>query len=205
MNSRTHELSAACIARRDLDLSCFNAVWHGKALKAFSEGDAVGLLCLASNAHSVDIVAANVWPLIARGIYEETLLHALTNPRTNNAKHSMLSLRRLLSYADRARLRAAGDPIPGHGPFTLYRGVAGVGSYRRERGLSWTSDREIARWFAVRYSEYLANPAIVTATFREDQILAFVNDRKESEFAVWPGTGSRMTAQPVLGGQADHP
>jgi len=39
--------------------------------------------------------------------------------------------------ADRARLRALGDALPGPGPFTLFRGVAGRGAKRRVRGLSW--------------------------------------------------------------------
>jgi hypothetical protein len=91
----------------------------------------------------------------------------------------------MFRVADRARLRAAGDPLP-EPPFTLYRGVAGRGPARRVRGFSWTASRERGPWFADRFTSLLHDPAVYTITVGEESILAYVNERQEEEFIVDP-------------------
>jgi len=132
------------------------------------------------------------------GLYERALLTAFVDTRTNNSHWPLDRLRLFFACCDRERLRAAGDPLPGPGPFVLYRGVAGQGARRRLRGLSWSGDLERARWFANRLS--LPRPAVLEVTAEESAILAYVKDRKEQEFVVdlpptvrpvrvWPGKG----------------
>ncbi len=85
-------------------------------------------------------------------------------------------LRYLFEMCDRNNLRAAGDPLPGFGPFVMYRGIAGIGRQRRPRGLSWTSSLECARWFAERSGlQGLANTAVVTITVPDEDVLAYTN------------------------------
>ena len=91
----------------------------------------------------------------------------------------------LFAIADRAKLRAAGDALPSTGPFTLYRGVAGIGRARRIRGWSWTASLPIAQWFATRSFHLGApKPAVYTITIEEPNILVYSNERTENEFIV---------------------
>jgi hypothetical protein len=85
--------------------------------------------------------------------------------------------------ADRAKLLAAGEPLPGAAPFTLYRGVAGNTSARRVRGIgiSWTGNLETAVWFANRFK--LAKPAVHKAEVEAAQVLAYLGgDGSEDEY-----------------------
>src|SRR5712691_9966584 len=104
---------------------------HHLAVEALRDKDALGFPCRASNDYGLDLVYHNQGILLGLGIYEDALLHAFTDVRTNTAHFPVWRLRFLFWRADRHRLRKAGDPFPGPGPYTLYRGVAGVGAARR--------------------------------------------------------------------------
>ena len=149
-------------------------------------GDVVSFLVSAGSSYSLELVANNILALKERGLYEPALHEAVTATSTNNATWPMTSLRELFEWADRSRLRAAGDPLPGMGPFTMYRGVAGRGPARRVRGLSWTASAQQAWWFADRYAQVcdLADPAVFCMTVPEDAVLTYSNARQEEEFLV---------------------
>lgn len=152
--------------------------------EAFVDGNAVGFLCCAPNTYSMQMVANNVLALAQRGIYENALVQAITATRTNNRHWPLSVFRDLFRWADRARLLAAGDPLPGTGPFTLYRGVAGkTERERRVRGISWTGTLAKAAWFADR-GWGLPNPAVYKCVLDSKHVLAYVNDRKEDEYIV---------------------
>jgi hypothetical protein len=143
------------------------------------------------NCHALDVVADNVDVLRNAGLYERALLDAFVGTRTNHSHWPFDVLMSLFACCDRERLRAAGGPLPGTGPFVLYRGVAGHGARRRLRGLSWTTDPERARWFALRV--FLPHPAVIRVTVDASAVLAYVNDREEREFVV----ALPPTVQPV--------
>ncbi len=63
---------------------------------------------------------------------------------------------------------------------TVYRGV---GSKSREDGISWTIDKKTAIWFANRFS---SKGYVLQGVVEKDDILAFFNDRNESEIIVSP-------------------
>jgi hypothetical protein len=126
--------------------------------------------------------------------YEVALLEAYIGRRTNYAKWSLADLQSCFTIADRGRLRDAGDPLPGSGPFTLYRGVAGHGRMRRLRGLSWTSSLERAAWFATRFP-HLPDPAVVTVTVNAVKVAAYLDKpvgRGEQEFLVLLSSDDRL-------------
>jgi hypothetical protein len=153
------------------------------AQEALKDKDAVRFCSLVDNLYAVAHVLLNVGALKRAEIYEAALLDALVASRINNLRYSLPELKKLLSIADRGKLRAAGDPLPGPGPFTLYRGVAGVGAARRVRGLHWTSDENQASWFAT-WIKGLAAPTVYTITVNADDVLAYTNGREEREFIV---------------------
>lgn len=130
---------------------------------------------------SLDEISTNQSLLQARGVYERALLVAFV--RTNHADWPLERLRVLLKSANRTRLRGAGDPLPGPGPFTVYRGVSGADpEARRVRGLSWTASLERAREFAERFQ--LQDPGVYEAIVQEQHVLAYLNWREEEEFIV---------------------
>ena len=100
----------------------------------------------------------------------------------------------LFEIADRKRPRAAGDQLPGCGPFRVFRGVAGRGRARRVRGISWTGSLVRAAWFACRFAQQanrssLVDPTVYTTTVNESDVLTYCNDpegagRGEEEFLV---------------------
>lgn len=158
------------------------------AAQAVEAGDVDHLLSSVAggNTNWLAFVAHNVRALKPRGLYEAALLDAMIMTRTNN-HHLFHAVPWLLAMADSDRLRAAGDALPGPGPFTVYRGVAGRTSARRVRGASWTGSLEVARWFAQRGSAWgLHDPAVYRATVDAADVLAYVHDRgrKEAEFLV---------------------
>jgi hypothetical protein len=62
--------------------------------------------------------------------------------------YSQSMIRDLFETADRDRLLAAGDLLPGDEPFTIYRGTPSASCTKSVRGLSWSGERAIAENFA---------------------------------------------------------
>jgi hypothetical protein len=158
------------------------------AQERFAHDDIEGVLCLISSGARLDFICDNAQLLKERGLFERGLLDAWTGANTN-IRYWSLSFTEYIfgSFSDRGRLLAAGQPLPGEGPFTLYRGVAGHGAARRIRGISWTASVERAGWFAtVFYAErfHLPNPCIYRTTVEKEHVLAYSNDRQEEEFLV---------------------
>jgi len=174
----------------DLDLSGFEADFHDHARKAFADGDGEAFVQLAFRG-LLKAVVDNLGPLKKRGIYEQSLLTAFTDCKVNHHLSPEDLLDSLFRFADPTRLREAGEPLPGTGPFILYRGVAGTGESRRLRGYSWTSSLDVACWYAVRFP-WLASPAVLTATVPAEDILAYVDCRSEQEFFCKPRKWSRL-------------
>jgi hypothetical protein len=159
------------------------------ALDCLAARDAGGFLFKAEygNQYHVSIVGHNVQLLKALGIFEKALLDAFGASRTNN-HHSLSMLSWLLRMADPKRLRAAGDPLPGRGPYTIYRGVAGRGRARHVRGFSWSLGLGVAGSFARRFESIHADPAVFRAVVPSRCVLAYLNSdekgRGEQEFLV---------------------
>ena len=160
-----------------------------QARQAFEEGDSRGFVGCAPSQARLLFVADNVIPLQAKGIYEPCLLTAFVATRVSNWEWPETALDFLFRSADRAKLRAAGEPLPGEGPFLISRGVAGTGPARRPRGYSWTDSPDGACWFATRWD--LPDPEVLTAEVQKDEIFAYVDDRVEREFVTKPARFTR--------------
>jgi hypothetical protein len=64
---------------------------------------------------------------------------------------------------------------------TLYRGVNGA---TVTRGMAWTSDLHMAKWFATRFPERV--PHVYQSTPPVSSLLAFIDLRGESEYVIDP-------------------
>lgn len=157
------------------------------------DGDPGGWLGCEDSTKSLRLVWEHSRPLKLLGLYERALLTAFEATRTNNHGWPAQNLRRLFEDADRRRLRKEGDPLPGPGPFQLYRGVGGRGPARRiSTGISWTGTRELAEWFAQRAGWFgLHDPGVYSVTVNADDVFAYWNQRSEDEFLVLLPRGSR--------------
>jgi hypothetical protein len=166
-------------------------------MAALDAGSVIGFLCSADNLAGLTLVFRNAHELMRRGLYETALLSAFTATRTNHHQFPLWLLKWLFNVADKERLRAAGECLPGPGPLRLYRGVAGSGRARMLRGLSWTASRERAEMFARRYP-HLPNSAVYRITVSADDVLAYYNGRDEDEFIVLlsPSSRPRRVAPP---------
>jgi hypothetical protein len=91
----------------------------------------------------LDLVVKNAGALHAGGEYERALAAAYRLAHARDRWPSQ-TLRWLFSLADRASLRACGDPLSAAGPFEVFRG-GGAGA-----ALSWTRDPLVAAWFALQ-------------------------------------------------------
>jgi hypothetical protein len=113
----------------------------------------------------------------------KAVLAAINMRKGNNCRTPEAEIHSWLRRVGRDQMLAAGDPLPGPGPFVLCRGVAGVGRQRRPRGVSWTDSIDTARWFANRFPR-LEDPAILTMTIDAEHIYAYDSGRNEREFIV---------------------
>lgn len=78
----------------------------------------------------------------------------------------------LMSKSDYARFQSLPDEI------IVFRGVNKKGSYK---GLSWTTDKERAEWFASRWEW---NSAVYKATIAKSDVLAYFGERSEEEIVL---------------------
>ena len=54
--------------------------------------------------------------------------------------------------------------------------------------MAWTTDRQRAEWFADRWTLWATGTGmVVTATIHPGAVLAFIDDRRESEVVLDPG------------------
>jgi hypothetical protein len=166
-----------------LDLSAVELHLHGQARQAFLGGDVKRFVSTASNTRAWDLVRANRGALWVRGLYERAIIEALVIGRANNApdfeREIGAVLRRMLRGESSKRLRAA-YPLPGTGPWELYRGVSGRAGGRWARGVLWMRDRERARGFAEHSG--LEEPAVFRAVVPDRYVLAYVKGGEEELF-----------------------
>jgi len=149
---------------------------------ALKEKDPGIVFVTMGNHECLSFLLMHWWKFKEAGIYEEALLYAYTGCSCNWKSIPIGIIEYMFENADRDKLLSAGDPLPGDGPFKVYRGVAGTGAARRVRGFSWTGDFETAKWFADRFKNILDKPMVYEATVEKDMVLAYSNDRDEQEF-----------------------
>jgi hypothetical protein len=178
-----------------LNLREAESMWHDQLLDYFAKGDAAGVMfSVGGNTRLLPFVFDNVLALRARGILEPCIVDAYTATRTNFAGWSLSAMQSVFDMADKAKLRAAGNPLPLGEQFTVYRGISGEGKFRKPSGYSWTDDLDRAVWFAKRYG--LEDPAVYQATVAAADVLFFSNDRNERDFVFRTRRFKRLPIDP---------
>ncbi len=168
------------MAELNLNLSCVEPELIDLAKKAWAENDIMKVTGYMPNTRRLSFLIDNYWAFKQHDLYEEALLDAYIGTRTNFSRWSVYLINYLFEKADRQKLLECGDPLPGDGPYIIYRGVSGRGAARRIRGISWTGSLERAIWFAKRF--YFEKPAVFEATVEKVLVYAYSNERNEAEF-----------------------
>lgn len=161
-----------------LNLSAVHEQWHHEIQDHFDRGDPGLLWCLDSHRY-LQFFLDNLDSLRSAGMFESVFLGVFTGCKINNHYLSEGQLTWLFFSADREKFIQAGDALPDGERFEVYRGVAGTGNARHIHGFSWTTDFDIACWFALRYSDILPNPTVYRATVPRHGVYAYVDHEKE--------------------------
>ena len=79
--------------------------------------------------------------------------------------------------------RYAAFPLPAELPdvVTLWRGASKLTIAEVREGHSWTSDRDTACWFAMRFADINGSPLVLSADVGKSDIALFHNERNENE------------------------
>lgn len=87
--------------------------------------------------------------------------------------------RRRLAYM----LRYAAFPRPAELPnvMRMWRGTSKLSIEEASQGYSWTTDRDVACWFAMRFAERNGSPLVLAADVAKTDIALFTDQRGERE------------------------
>lgn len=98
--------------------------------------------------------------------------------------------RRTLSYM----FRYASFPLPAELPdvVTVWRGSSFLSFDKAKTGYSWSTDRETACWFAMRFADRNGSPLVLTADVAKRDIALFTDDRSESEVVLMRPPSARI-------------
>jgi hypothetical protein len=122
---------------------------------------------------------------VKHGLAEKALLAAWQRQQDTYMWTPFVGM--FLKTLDREKLRRCGDPLPEGDTYTLYRGVQGLAGGVKgtnPRGISWTTDRDVAERFAHR-CPMLPRGAVYTVTVPREAVLAYLHlHRPEHEMLV---------------------
>ena len=164
--------------RWDYIVSTIREKWHcEELLKSLFE------LYIENGEHLLFLALDNVSLFKKRGIFEKAIVRAHTTAAYGAIPY--WEYRVALDFADKDKLRLAGDPVPDRPMFSLYRGVCEPHD-AAARGVCWTLNSGIASWFAHMHATYRngTNPAVFEVSVPKDRIMFCTNDRQEEEFVI---------------------
>lgn len=86
-----------------------------------------------------------------------------------------------------AMFRYAAFPLPEDMPetVTVWRGTSALTRAQAVRGLSWTLDRGLACWFAMRFADRNGSPLLLTARVPRSEIMLDTDERNEREAVIF--------------------
>ena len=129
---------------------------------------------------------------IQRDIYEFGLYMSMITMNMDMISHnySAKDLFDLLKDADQKKLQDCGDKLPIKGSIEVFRGVVNDKDESSIHRCSWTLDKNIAAWFAVKCSRNDRSendrPAVYKRIAPPEAIFYYTNERKEEEVVLDP-------------------
>lgn len=97
----------------------------------------------------------------------------------------------------RRMFRAGKSHVPFSGRLRIYRGAAGVDLRTASQGISWTTSRDVACWFAMRNAFGDRPPIVVTASVDASWISYYSDERSEAEVVLRRRIRAEVDADPA--------
>ena len=143
-----------------IEVSALPSFMRMNVENAIHEGDIFDLF-LALGPKRLSWIAKLRNVLQQYGLYGRILVKGYRAPGKDHTTLTTQQTLSLFESGDRQKLRSCGQPLPPGETFELFRGVSGDEERRKTAGLSWTSSRQRACWFAWQLEEYRGlDPAV---------------------------------------------
>lgn len=178
------------------------------AIKALKDRDETYLLLQVYTNAEIQFVADNIDSLLNLGLYEKVLVMSYKTYQPNrspytsneglkdllksdpkiyyslyyaNMQYSQKFISELLEKGDKEKLLKSGDPLPVKDEYILYRGTPNVKESKNIKGISWTSDLNIAKNFAyhIYKPEDSIAPGVFQTTVNKESIYFYFNYEEE--------------------------
>jgi hypothetical protein len=130
---------------------------------------------------------------VAQSIYREAL-----NAAWNHDHHQVKQFVRNNRLQLRSMFQRAGFPVPKEMPdqVNIWRGCAGLSASATRSGISWTTDRDVACWFATHWGpnrfSLRAEALVIKATVPKSLLAIPWNERRESEAIFFDGQKAQI-------------
>ena len=151
--------------------------------------DAASMLSVALENHKRGVVAVAMWrckvPREAfRKYFSSVWMH------DHREVEAAAQTRRTLAYM----FRYAAFTLPAELPdvVTVWRGSSALSFDATRARYSWTTDRDLACWFAMRFAEKNGSPLVLAADIAKRDIALFTNERSESEAVLMRTPAARI-------------
>jgi hypothetical protein len=168
--------------------------WAVEDVKPAFNGDveAASSLSFAVDNHQRGIVAVEMWKARSPRAAFRAYLSGIWDHDHNHVIQAARTRRRLA-----AMFHYAEFPLPAHLPerVRVWRGTSNRTLNQARAGYSWTTDRDVACWFAMRFAIHRDDwvPLVLTEEVNKSDIVLFHNDRNESEVVlVTPPKSARI-------------
>lgn len=95
--------------------------------------------------------------------------------------------------------RYANYQIPEELPATVqvWRGTSGITANQASKGLSWSTDRDTACWFAMRFAANFGQPLVLSAVIERNSILFYDQGRGEGEVVLFDVHNAIIDGTPI--------
>ena len=139
--------------------------------------DAAGSLIFAApNEYRGHIGVAAYFSGTPYAAYREILSRAWSHDHGSVAQAA-----RVHRVSIRRMMRSGRFPHPFTGQVKVYRGTSGIARWKAQQGLSWTTDPDVAAWFALQYAHTDRKPLVLSAICDASDIVFYDNGRREQE------------------------
>lgn len=163
--------------------------WRHAASAFGGDVDAAMSLCVELPNELLGAVAVAMWRTkVPRPAYRAFFGNAWR--REHREVEAAAQNRRTLAYM----FRYAAFELPAELPdvVTVWRGTSHISIEDAQNGYSWTTDRDVACWFAMRFAASNGSPLVLTADIAKRDIAFFTNERNESEVVLMRPPVSRI-------------
>lgn len=167
-----------------MTIEMLTPVWGRRYLAGTLAGDsdAAASLCVAMGNEQRGEAAVVLWQMgIPAPAYRAFLLGAWMHAHRHVLAAADYDASRLQSMFEHAAFDTRALPET----LAVWRGTAGLDLNEAAAGLSWTTSRPMACWFAMRHADRWGRPLVLRREVHRSQVALFTNDRNETEVVLF--------------------